>query len=80
MSYAISYPGAPQCCGHHHTPSKSILETAGASLAAFAAMLSLAVEKGRQRDQLAELPDHLLHDIGVTRRQALNEAEKGIWP
>ncbi|MTJ05864.1 MAG: DUF1127 domain-containing protein [Sediminimonas qiaohouensis] len=32
-------------------------------------MVSLA----RQRSDLSELPDHLLNDIGVTRRQARTE-------
>ncbi|UZE96580.1 DUF1127 domain-containing protein [Alkalimarinus alittae] len=32
-----------------------------------------------QRRQLAQLPDYLLKDIGVTRADALKEAEKPFW-
>jgi uncharacterized protein YjiS (DUF1127 family) len=34
---------------------------------------------GRTRRQVSNLPDHLLKDIGVTRRQALAEAGKPFW-
>lgn len=30
----------------------------------------------KERDQLAELPDHLLHDIGVSRGDALAESQR----
>lgn len=33
----------------------------------------------RQRRMLLELEDHILNDIGVTRRDAAFEAEKPIW-
>ncbi len=33
----------------------------------------------RQRRQLAQLPDYLLKDIGISRADALNEAEKPFW-
>jgi len=36
-------------------------------------------ENARQRRQLAQLPDYLLKDIGVTRADALKEAEKPFW-
>jgi len=35
--------------------------------------------KARQRRALAELPDELLADIGLTRAQARREAAKGFW-
>ena len=33
----------------------------------------------RSRRSLSRLDDHLLRDIGLTRAQALAEAERGIW-
>jgi uncharacterized protein YjiS (DUF1127 family) len=33
----------------------------------------------RQRHRLAELPDHLLDDLGLTRDEARNEAAKPVW-
>ena len=36
-------------------------------------------EPSRQRQALAELDDHALKDIGVTRQQAIAEAAKPFW-
>ncbi|MEH2522049.1 uncharacterized protein YjiS (DUF1127 family) [Bradyrhizobium sp. AZCC 1610] len=36
-------------------------------------------ERSRQRQALAELDDHALKDIGVTRQQAIAEAAKPFW-
>jgi uncharacterized protein YjiS (DUF1127 family) len=36
-------------------------------------------ERSRQRQALAQLDDHALKDIGVTRRQADAEAAKPFW-
>jgi uncharacterized protein YjiS (DUF1127 family) len=38
-------------------------------------------ERQRQRDALRELADdkHLLGDLGITREQALDEADKPFW-
>jgi uncharacterized protein YjiS (DUF1127 family) len=35
--------------------------------------------RSRQREALLTLDDHLLDDIGVTRRQANAEAAKPFW-
>ena len=35
--------------------------------------------RSRQRQALAELDDHFLKDIGVTRQQAIAEAAKPFW-
>jgi uncharacterized protein YjiS (DUF1127 family) len=35
--------------------------------------------RSRQRGALAELDDHLLEDIGITRQQASAEAAKPFW-
>ena len=42
-------------------------------------LLRTWVERDRQRRQLAELSDHLLRDIGVTRTEAMCEAAKPFW-
>jgi uncharacterized protein YjiS (DUF1127 family) len=38
-------------------------------------------ERSLQRDSLRDLADnpHLLHDIGLTRREVIEEADKPIW-
>ncbi|WP_210528033.1 DUF1127 domain-containing protein [Rubellimicrobium arenae] len=33
----------------------------------------------RSRRQLADLEDHLLRDVGLTRTEARHEAEKPVW-
>jgi uncharacterized protein YjiS (DUF1127 family) len=37
------------------------------------------IDRGRQRRQLAELSDHMLRDIGITRADAWAEADKPFW-
>ena len=39
----------------------------------------IAFEKVRQRRILLELDDRLLADIGITREQAVQEAQKRFW-
>jgi uncharacterized protein YjiS (DUF1127 family) len=41
--------------------------------------LVLWSERWRQREALAELDDDLLRDIGVSRKDARREAQKGFW-
>jgi Domain of unknown function (DUF1127) len=36
-------------------------------------------DRARQRRQLAELSDHMLRDIGLTRADAWAEADKPFW-
>ena len=43
------------------------------------AALALAFEARRQRARLAELPRHMLDDIGITERERQSEAERPIW-
>jgi uncharacterized protein YjiS (DUF1127 family) len=43
------------------------------------ALLVLGHERWRQRRRLAELDDRLLQDIGKTRREAVDEANKPFW-
>ncbi|MGB9366491.1 MAG: DUF1127 domain-containing protein [Xanthobacteraceae bacterium] len=37
------------------------------------------IERSRQRRLLAALDDHALRDIGITRVEAVREAEKPFW-
>ena len=37
------------------------------------------IERTRQRQALAELDDHMLRDIGVTRVEAARECRKPFW-
>jgi uncharacterized protein YjiS (DUF1127 family) len=37
------------------------------------------IARRRQRSALAELDDHLLKDIGVSREDALREVDKPFW-
>jgi uncharacterized protein YjiS (DUF1127 family) len=41
--------------------------------------LTAAFAVARQRRQLRELDDHMLADIGVTRREAYAEGHKPAW-
>jgi len=43
------------------------------------AKIGLMHERWRQRQQLLELDDRLLADIGLSRREALEEARKPFW-
>ena len=51
----------------------------GWSVAALFDMVATWSERRRQRLALEALPDHLLHDIGQSRADALNEADKPFW-
>ena len=44
-----------------------------------AATISLWNSRSRQRADLKDLDSRLLRDIGVSREQALHEAEKSFW-
>ncbi len=46
---------------------------------ALLARLRKAGALARQRRRLAELDDAMLHDIGLTRDQALHEARRPRW-
>lgn len=36
-------------------------------------------ERARQRRQLMQFDDHLLRDIGISRSEAITEADKPFW-
>lgn len=48
-------------------------------LKVFVAILRARLEKQRTRMHLRELTDDQLRDIGITREQALFEADKPFW-
>jgi len=41
--------------------------------------ISLWIERSKQRHAVAELEDHLLHDVGLSRGAARREAAKPFW-
>jgi len=45
------------------------------------AMMTLQrwMDRHSERKQLAQLDDHMLQDLGLTRHQALTEASKPFW-
>jgi uncharacterized protein YjiS (DUF1127 family) len=59
-----------------HRPQKSTIKR---TLTAWVLSIGVALERHRQRRALAELDDRLLDDIGITRSQAMSEANKPLW-
>ncbi|KAA0684138.1 DUF1127 domain-containing protein [Roseomonas genomospecies 6] len=51
----------------------------GGALVALFDMVATWNERRRQRRALEALPDHLLQDIGLSRADAVNEADKPFW-
>jgi uncharacterized protein YjiS (DUF1127 family) len=56
-----------------------ILDGLGAGIARFVTLVSLWVERDRQRHHLAGLDARMLKDIGTTRVDARAEVEKPFW-
>ena len=48
-------------------------------LAGLRTLLLVWLQRARQRQQLAELSDRQLEDIGISRAQAIEEARKPFW-
>jgi uncharacterized protein YjiS (DUF1127 family) len=59
-------------------PSALILGT-GPTLRGLSSLLKLWCERSRERHQLALLTDRDLHDLGLTRIDAQQEARKPFW-
>lgn len=58
------------------------LSVSSSSAGGWLRTLGFWIDRSRQRKQLgelAELNDYLLKDIGVSREEALREAEKPFW-
>ncbi len=58
---------------------KKHISASVASLIAAKNRIVLARKMARERAILAQLPDHLLKDIGLSRYDAVKEAEKDFW-
>jgi uncharacterized protein YjiS (DUF1127 family) len=52
---------------------------AGHALVKVARTLALWFERSKQRQDLAELDDHLLKDIGISREEAVHESCVAFW-
>ena len=50
-----------------------------AAIGQASAVVARWIERVRQRHALAELDDHALRDIGITRVEAARETEKPFW-
>jgi uncharacterized protein YjiS (DUF1127 family) len=74
----ISTEGLTNAGATVHRPTKITPSAAALAREAMTAILSCA-DRRRQRHALAELDDHLLRDIGLTRYQARIEARKPFW-
>jgi uncharacterized protein YjiS (DUF1127 family) len=48
-------------------------------LQAYVKVISRLIDRQRQRRVLLDLDDHLLDDIGVSRREAIAESRKPFW-
>ena len=59
-------------------PKKRRERTAG-HRHALVRLISVWIERARQRRALADLDDRLLRDIGTTRREAMDECDKPFW-
>ena len=51
----------------------------GGALVALFDVMATWNERRRQRRALEALPDHLLQDIGLSRADVVNEADKPFW-
>jgi uncharacterized protein YjiS (DUF1127 family) len=60
----------------HAWPSKPWLSRATAQALG---IVSLWIERHRQRQRLAQLDPRLLRDIGITHRDAQRECDKPFW-
>jgi len=52
----------------HHRPVLTVARAAGRAIGVW-----------RQRRSLAQLDDHLLEDLGLTRAEAEHEARRALW-
>ena len=64
---------------HIWFPGNRDLSRAMAKIRAVGATVSLWRSRQRERRDLIKLDDRFLRDIGITRRQALEEAKKPFW-
>jgi uncharacterized protein YjiS (DUF1127 family) len=60
-------------------PLAASLQRLARVLGQFPARIRKAAALSRSRRQLNLLDDHLLRDVGLTRAEALSEAERSAW-
>ncbi|WP_188260666.1 DUF1127 domain-containing protein [Azospirillum tabaci] len=60
-------------------PGQGIGQGIGGALVALFDTVATWNERRRQRRALEALPDHLLQDIGLSRADAVTEADKPFW-
>ncbi|EKF19223.1 DUF1127 domain-containing protein [Nitratireductor pacificus] len=60
-------------------PAPGLLRRIGARIGTLCIRLARASARYRQRRHLAELDDHQLADIGLTRRDVERECAKPFW-
>lgn len=61
------------------TSSRSVAAHSAFSMRGLFARIQTLRDVARQRSSLRTLDAHLLNDIGLTRFEALSEAERPIW-
>ena len=62
-----------------HLPALPLALLRAGSLSRLSNRLLAASALKRSRHSLRHLDDHLLRDIGVTRTEALSEADRAAW-
>lgn len=62
-----------------HRPATGRLQGFGKAVVTAADIVSLWLERRRQRRALEALSDHMLSDIGISRADVEHEAEKPFW-
>ena len=60
-------------------PANGLFQAVGRAVVSATDTLATWQERRRQRRALESLPDHLLHDIGISRADAGTEADKPFW-
>lgn len=79
MNTASTGVSAPVSNGASQNVSNGVGNGFGRALVALFDTVADWNERRRQRRALEALPDHLLHDIGVSRSDAVQEADKPFW-
>jgi hypothetical protein len=64
---------------HHALPLVARLHQTGAAVGRLSSRALGLSALARSRRSLLKLDEHLLRDIGLTRAEALAEAERGAW-
>lgn len=79
MSCTQSIAAGPRACGHHLPSVRAEPRRRPAATDSLWRVIALWIARRRQRQELADLDEHLLKDIGLTRAEARHEAAKPFW-